>query len=170
MKTLILVTTIAAGLTLAATAEAREGERGARMEMPTFEQLDLNSDGGVTLQEVEAAMATLAQTRFDEADTNGDGGLSVEEMTAKAQADAAERATQRAERRLENADTNGDGLLQADELTAQMEERGGRRGPNTERMFERVDADDNGSVSAEEYEEARAKMAERGERGRRANN
>ena len=37
-------------------------------------------------------------------------------------------------------------------------------------MFERVDADDNGSVSAEEYADVRAKMEERGPRGRRGDN
>ena len=100
-------------------------------------------------------------------DTNGDGGLSIEEMTAKAEQEVSDRATRRAESRMADADTNGDGLLQAAEIAAQMEDRGGRRGPSAERMFERVDADENGSVSAEEYEEARAHMAERGDRGRR---
>ena len=165
MKTLLLVTSIAAGLSLAASAEAREGNRGARMDMPTFEQLDTDGDGGITLQEIQAAMTANAQTRFTETDTNGDGGLSVEEMTAKASEDAAARATRRAERHLENADANGDGLLQADEIAAHRDEHSGRRGPNPQRMFERVDADNNGSVSLEEYEEARAHMAERGPRG-----
>ena len=70
--------------------------------------------------------------------------------------------------RIEKADTNGDGLLQADEIAAQMEDRGqGRRGANPERMFERADADENGSLSAEEFAQAQERMQDRGDRGRR---
>lgn len=170
MKTLFLVAALAAGTTIAATAEARESNRGPRMDLPSFEQLDINADGGVTLEEIQAAMQAHAAARFAETDTNGDGGLSADEMVAKADADRAERAANRAADRIEDGDTNGDGLLQADEIAAQMEERQGRRGPGMDRMFERVDADDNGTVSAEEYEQARAHMAERGERGRRGDN
>lgn len=166
MKTLFLVAALAAG-TVAATAEAREGNRGPRMELPTFEQLDLNGDGGLTIPEVQAAMQAQAAARFAQADTNGDGGLSADEMSAQADADLAERAANRAARRIEAADSNGDGLLQADEMTAQRGERHARRGPTLERMFERVDADDSGTVSAQEYQDARAHMEQRGERGRR---
>jgi hypothetical protein len=54
MKTTLLMAAIAAGVTLAATAEAREGH-GQRMEMPAFEELDANADGGITLEEIAAA-------------------------------------------------------------------------------------------------------------------
>jgi len=76
MKTPLLMAAIAAGLTLAATAEAREG-RDARMAFPTFEELDLDTDGGVTMEEVQAGLQAAGQARFAEIDTNGDGGLSA---------------------------------------------------------------------------------------------
>ena len=166
MKTTLLMAAIAAGLTLAATAEAREG-RGPRMELPAFEQLDANADGGITLQEVMTQMETARADRFAQMDTNGDGGLSAEEMTANAQTERAERMANRIADRIEKADTNGDGLLQADEIT---EARGDRRGPNPERMFERVDANDDGMVDAEEYAEMAERMQNRGDRGRRGDN
>ncbi len=171
MKTTFLVAAIAAGMTLAATAEARDG-RGPRPEMPSFEELDLNTDGGVTLEELEAAMEVRAEARFAEADSNGDGALSAEEMLAAAQGAQAERMQARIAERIEHADTNGDGLLQAEEMAeARAEHEGrGRRGPSPERMFSHFDADEDGVLNAEEFEEARARMQERGGRGRHGGN
>lgn len=163
MKTTLLVAAIAAGIALSSSAQAREGN-GQRMTLPTFEQLDINADGAITLDEVEAGMQARAEARFAAADANGDGALSAEEMLAQAQNQTSERLANRIAERIEDADTNGDGLLQAEEIAAKME---GRRAPNPERMFNRVDADNDGTVSAEEYEEARAKMEERGPRGDR---
>lgn len=165
MKTTFLVAAIAAGITLAASAQAREGQ-GPRMEMPAFEDLDLNSDGEVTAPEIHGAMQARAAARFAEADTNGDGALSAEEMVARADGDRQDRMARRIEDRIEKADTNGDGLLQADEMTAMAEahaEGRGNRGPD--RMFNRFDADDNGSLSAQEFAEAQTRMQERGDRG-----
>lgn len=170
MKTTLLVAAIAAGITLAASAEAREGhgdrgERGgARIEMPTFEELDANGDGAVTTDEINAAMQARADARFAEMDTDGDGALSAEELVAQADADRAARMAERIAGHIEKADTNGDGLLQPDEVGARSEDRSG---PGAERMFERFDADDNGSLSAEEFAQALERMAERGDRGDR---
>ena len=164
MKTTFLVAAIAAGMTLAATAEAREGNP-PRMEMPAFEDLDINSDGAVTSDEIEAAMQARAAARFALTDTNGDGALSVEELIARADTARQDRAAGRAAEQIERADTNGDGLLQADELAAQRADRGegrGDRGPD--RMFERADADDNGSLNSEEFAEAQTLMQDHGER------
>ncbi len=72
MKTRFLLAAIAAGMTLAATAEAREANP-PRMEMPAFEDLDINADGAVTSDEIEAAMQARDTARFAETDTNGDG-------------------------------------------------------------------------------------------------
>jgi Ca2+-binding EF-hand superfamily protein len=164
MKTTFLVAAIAAGMTMAATAEAREGNP-PRMEMPAFEDLDINSDGAVTSDEIEAAMQVRAAEQFAQTDSNGDGALSVEELIARADTARQERAAGRAAEQIEKADTNGDGLLQADELAAHAADRGegcGDRGPD--RMFERADADDNGSLSAEEFAEAQSRMDDRGGR------
>lgn len=168
MKTTFLVAAIAAGITLAATAQAREGygDRGARLQMPTFEEIDANGDGNVTPEEIATAMQVRADARFAQVDTNGDGALSADELSAQVDADRAERMADRIAKRIEDADANGDGLLQAEELAAQMEDRmEGRRG-GADRLFDRFDADENGSLSAEEFADAAERMQGRGDRGR----
>lgn len=165
MKTTLHVAAIAAGISLAATAEAREG-RGHRMEMPSFEELDLNSDGGVTVEEIAQAMQTQAAARFAEADTNGDGALSAEEMIARADSNRQERLARRIAKHIERADSNGDGVLQQEELLdARGEGRGEGRGP--ERLFERFDSDEDGKLDADEFAEAQERMERRGDRGSR---
>ncbi len=166
MKTTLLVAAIAVGATLAASAQARETD-APRMEMPAFEDLDINSDGAVTSDEIEAAMLARAAARFAETDTDGDGALSAEEIVARAEANRQDRRDERVAKQIERADTNGDGLLQADEVAAHAPGHAGGRGQD--RMFERADADDNGSLSAEEYADAQSHMQERGDRGPRGN-
>ncbi len=170
MKTTFLVAAIAAGITLAATAQAREAQ-GPRMQMPAFEELDLNSDGEVTATEIQDAMQAQAAARFAEADTNGDGALSAEEMIARVDGERQERMADRIADRIEKADTNGDGLLQAEELIAQADARAeGRGNRGADRIFDRFDTDDSGSLSAEEFAEAQTRMENRGERGDRSQN
>jgi len=93
MKTTLLIAAIAAGMTLAAGAQARDG--GARFEMPAFEEIDANSDGAVTSEEITAAMQAQALARFEAVDTNGDGALSAEEMIAQAEGQRASRMAQK---------------------------------------------------------------------------
>ena len=69
--------------------------------------------------------------------------------------------------RIEKADENGDGLLQMEEIQAQMD---GRRGPSPERMFNRFDANEDGTLSAEEFAEAQDRAGRRGPRGDRDDN
>ncbi len=164
MKTTLLIAAIAAGMTLAAGAQARDG--GARFEMPAFEEIDANSDGAVTSEEITAAMQAQALARFEAVDTNGDGALSAEEMIAQAEGQRASRMADRIADRIEKADANGDGVLQAEELRAQM---GNRRGANPDRLFNRFDADDNGSLSAQEYAAVLDRMQDRRDHGRRDN-
>jgi len=168
MKTPLLMAAIAAGITLAASAEAR-GEGGGRAaHMPTFEDLDLNADGNVTLEEIQAAGRARNAERFTEVDANGDGALSADEMLAHANEQRAERLADQIAERIEKADTNGDGLLQQSEIQAQAAERAeGRRGERGERMFERFDANEDGQLSAEEFAAGLEAAGERGERGRR---
>ncbi len=134
MKTTVLIAALMAGLSVQA-AQAEGARHGA-----SFEAMDTDGNGEVTLAEIEAAQAA----RFAAADTNGDGGISAEEMLAARELRANERATHRAERRIARLDTNGDGLLQPEEMQD-------RRSP-VERMFDRVDANEDGVISAEEFE------------------
>ncbi|MFV2052086.1 EF-hand domain-containing protein [Aliiroseovarius sp. YM-037] len=131
---------LAVGVTVALTtlAEARDGHRG---RMPTFETLDTNDDGSITMQEVLAHRAS----RFESADTDGDGLLSAQELNARAQ----DRLRERTARMIERRDTDNDGFLSAEELSPPE----GREG----RMFNRMDADEDGAISKEEFETATEK-------------
>lgn len=83
MKTTLLIVALATGAVLTTTS-AQAQDRGPAV----FEELDLNSDGQVTLEELEGQKAA----RFAAADTDGDGALSEAEMLARANEGAAERA------------------------------------------------------------------------------
>ncbi len=146
MKHNILMAVLLSGLVVAAGA-ASANERGER---PDFATLDLNGDGALTLEELQAQ----AEARFASIDTDSDGGLSAEELIAAAEGRAADRAA----KMIERLDENGDGILQQDE----MPRRGGDR---ADRMFERVDADEDGVISQEEFDSAKERANERrGER------
>lgn len=149
-KTPLLIAAIAAGFALTVSAEARGfgGERGAMgpgMQMPGYDELDLNGDGALTPEEMQQAMQAQAQARFDAADTDGDGALSAQEMLAQAEASRANAIQSRIERMIARLDANEDGLIQADEMPNPGESRPG------DRMFSRLDADEDGALSAEEF-------------------
>jgi len=144
MKTMILTLAIAAGMALPAL-QANAQDAGADAPLtdrmaPEFGTLDTDGDGALTLAE----MAAAAAARFDAADTDGDGGLSVAEIAARADA----RRMDGLAAMIADNDANGDGILQADEM-----QRGGR--DRMARMFDRLDADDDGAVSAAEFAAAR---------------
>ena len=145
MKTIMLIAAVTAGFSVQAVS-AEEGSGPHRME---FSTLDVDGDGALTMAELEAAGAA----RFEAADADGDGALSVEELLAHREAEASARAERRAARMLERLDENGDGLLQIEEL-AEMR-------PPLDRMFERVDTDEDGTISQAEFEAAQERMGGR---------
>ena len=170
-KIAILGLAILAGASLSTVAEARQ--HGG--EKPAFTEIDTDGNGEVTQDELRAFGTTRAADRFDAADTNADGKLSVEELAAARDTRVADRITQMVER----LDTDGDGMVSKDEMQARADargenrvrgergERGGkhrdgqRGGHNIERMFDRADTDDNGTLNAAEWEA----MGQRGQRG-----
>jgi Ca2+-binding EF-hand superfamily protein len=115
-------------------------------ERPSFETLDVDGDGKLTVAEMRAHRGV----KFSEMDSDGDGSLSVEEMSAVAAERAAEHSSKMISRMIEWRDTDGDGKLSEAELGGDMGER----------MFAHLDADDDGAISAEEY----ASMETRGQR------
>lgn len=148
-----------------ATASAKSHDAAFR-----FEQIDTNSDGELSLEEVTAHR----DARFAKADANGDGFLTPDEVrggdlaqrmlkrfdtdrngsldAAELEAAGAERRMKRAARMMDRLDTNGDGKVS-------MEEASARRDPA--KMFERLDADGNGTLSAEEFAKAAGKRGKR---------
>jgi Ca2+-binding EF-hand superfamily protein len=147
MKAKILMAALLSGLVLTAGAAQAENHR----ERPDFATLDLNGDGALSLEEMQAR----GEARFAEMDANGDGALSADELVAQ----AIDRASERVAKMIERFDENGDGMLQQDEMPTRGENRAAR-------MFDRVDADEDGTISAEEFEQAQERMGE-GRDGRR---
>jgi len=147
MKRTTFIITISSTALALTTMAAFANARG-----PDFSTLDADGNGEVTMEEMQAS----AQGRFEQADTDGDGFLSQAELEAHSKA----RAADRAERMISRMDKNDDGKLSPDEMTH-------RRNP--ERFFKRMDKDNNGSISEAEFEEARAKMKERGHRRKSKN-
>lgn len=91
MKRQILMVALLSGLVMAAGAASAEEHRGER---PDFATLDLNGDGALSLEELQAQ----GDARFADADANGDGGLSAEELFAAAESRGADRAARMIER------------------------------------------------------------------------
>ncbi len=127
------------------------GGRGG--DMPTFEELDTNGDGVVSVDE----LAAFGDSRFAEMDTDGDGVLSVEEITAMIEAEMSERAAKGVERMMEQLDANDDGVISEDE----MPER------DHTRMIDHLDEDEDGGISKEEFEAGSEKRGGKdGKRGK----
>lgn len=156
-KTLFSAVTLAAmvAASFSTIANAGPGGRdGDRMgQMFIFEEVDANSDGKVTKDEVTAYHAA----KIAAMDTDKDGNLSEAEMIAAQDLRRAEREkareTEMVKRMIENRDTNKDGVLSMDEM-APPADRG-------DKMFARADADGDGAISKAEADAIKDKMAQR---------
>lgn len=145
MKILLASTMILLGAGVA-TAQDQRGEG------MSFETLDVDGSGEITIEDLTA----LRDSRFADLDSNGDGAISQDEFVAAQVARSEERAT----RMFDRLDADGDGTLSRDVI----ESRG--RGGMGERMISRFDEDNSGGISAEEFEEAKARIGERRKGGR----
>jgi Ca2+-binding EF-hand superfamily protein len=145
----------AGALALIAVAAMAEGNgrgfKGQGHERPTFEMLDADGDGSVTVGEIK----DRAAAEFAAKDGNGDGSLDADELVAA----MAENAKKRFEKMIEWRDTDGDGALSQAELGM----------GNGARMFERLDADEDGAISAEEFEKAAQMRGGHGGKGKGKN-
>lgn len=140
MKRTAFIITISLVSLAVMTAATVAKTRGA-----DFSTLDIDGNGQITIEEIQAG----AQSRFDEVDADGDGFVSPAELAAHSNTRAAERA----ERMITRMDADDDGLLSPQEMMR-------RRMP--ERVFNRMDKDDSGTISEEEFEQAHARMKDRG--------
>ncbi len=149
MKRIPLLAATAA-IAIAATgviATAQDGSADPSKTRPDraammLERFDTNGDGTITREEV----AAVQLAHFAEADTDGDGQLSAEELAAAHEARRMERRQAGLERMINRLDENGDGVLSVEEAAA--------AGPRRD-MFDRLDADEDGTITTAELENAR---------------
>ncbi len=119
-----------------------------RMPMFDFAQLDANKDGKITAEELNQQRADRAKSL----DADGNGTISLEEYTAffRAQREAIQTARDTA--RFKALDADGNGQLSVAELIVR---------PMPMRMIERMDANNDGAVTQEEFDAAKARFADR---------
>lgn len=141
----------AAGLAMAQTTPAQGPERG----VSRLFEADSNNDGVLTRQEFDASRAT----HFTRLDADNNGQLSREEMRAM-RGERGGRGHRGGGHQLTRADANSDGSITRDEFLAR---------PIA--MFDRLDADNNGVISAAEQPQRRERgdRQARGERRERPN-
>ena len=164
----VLATSVALGAAVPAFAQeappapaAADGLPGpggmmGPMEQPwpqfDFKAFDTDGDGKVTRAEVQAGRAE----RVKGIDADGDGLLSAEEMIAVDLAQERSRIEDRVKGRIAVQDADGDGKLSAAEMMVP---------PGPARLFDRIDADRDGTVTEAELAQARdamrAKMMDR---------
>ena len=165
--------------------QAQQGAMAGAGAMMMFDRFDFDGDGTITRAEVENA----PQLRFEAADADGNGTLDRDELIAHGTEMAQVRIAAGVDRMIAAADADEDGVLSAEEFAAARSDggfgrmpgmdRAGRgdrqfgrfagRGsmPDQARLFELVDADDDGVVSEEEFQTAMQRFMQRREGGRR---
>lgn len=146
-----IITAIAATIALTSASTfayaAKDGDkRGPNIER-MLERLDTNNDGGISLEEVKAHQANL----FTQVDANNDSSLTEEEFAMIKDIRKAEREANKPE-----------GTETADKGDKDGKRKGkrGKRGPS----FDRLDADNSGNVTLEEFASQAEKMFERMDR------
>ncbi len=156
LSAVTLAALVASSFSTVASAQSGGGDRGNAAQMFVFEDMDADSDGKVTKEEVTAFHAA----RMAAMDTDKDGNLSEAELIAAQKTRQAEREAAReakmAKRMIERRDTNKDGVLSLEEMAP--------KGDRGDRMFDRADTDKDGAISKAEADAMMDKMAKRGDR------
>lgn len=144
-----LVIGSAVALSLPAIGQARGMIGMPEGMMPGFEAIDADKDGKVTPEEVSA----FRNGMISGADANSDGMINLEELTAQEAKLMQTVAADHAARRMKSQDANGDGQLTAEELLMP---------PVPFDLFARLDTDNDGAVSKDEFAAMRAKLTDHG--------
>ena len=113
---------------------------------PTFEKLDINNDEKLSKKEIEKQRDFMVESM----DLNGDKMVSTQELIKR----RAKRADFFAKRMIKKLDSDGDGSLSFTELKKSQQWK-------LERMFYRVDKNNDGFISKEEAQTARKNMSKR---------
>lgn len=111
-----------------------DGADGDRLQQ-RFARMDLDSNGRVTLDEME----TIRAERLAKADANGDGAVTLEELKSVVQRDG-----ERMERRFQRMDLDGDGRVTKAESTQVAR-----------KWFEAVDKNGDGGITVGELQQWR---------------
>lgn len=176
MKKTILATLAAALIaSVAVPAMAAQGkghERGPRIER-LMERFDADRDGAVLLEEVSAQRLAM----FEAVDTDKSGSLSKDELKAFGDQRKQQREERRAERKAMKEQAADDGSARDGETMGKHADRDGRRagkhdgkrhgegrGHHGGPRMERLDTDNNGEISLEEFTALDAKLFERFDR------
>lgn len=139
-----IVAVVASSIALTAGAAMAQKPGGMHRAPISFEQTDQDGNGEISKEE----FAARHKARFDEADANSDGSLDREEMLLQGQ----KRIEERVDALIERFDENGDGVLSQDEMPKPRDSK------RADKFFDRIDKDENGSISKAEYEEAQEHM------------
>lgn len=161
-KSIISTITAAAILASASTfayaaSDDSNGKRGGKHRGPNIERmiekLDANKDGGISLEEVKAHQGTI----FTSVDANSDSSLTQDEFDMIKEMRKAEREAKKAANGEQTTET-----AQSDDKDGKK--RGGKRGGKRGMSFDRLDADNSGSISLEEFTAHSDKMFDRMDR------
>ncbi|MEM7017477.1 MAG: hypothetical protein AAF512_09095 [Pseudomonadota bacterium] len=142
MKKSLIVSASIIGLLVSAPSFAHNGSPEKKADR-LFSQFDVNQDGSITLDEV----AFQRNEEFTSIDTDANGELTKEEIKAAHQ-------QRREERRAKIQAKIDSGELPADALERKRRsgKEGGKKGRRAiRRSLKRMDENDNGTISREEY-------------------
>ncbi|MFT3914166.1 MAG: EF-hand domain-containing protein [Anaeromyxobacteraceae bacterium] len=127
-------------------------DSGGKVHGSMLDRMDANGDGKVTRAEHAAA----AKAMFEAMDADKDGKVTAAEMEAghaKATGQKAAKGELSAAEKLKTVDANGDGVLTAEEHAAA-----------SERMFDAMDTDHDGSLSKAELSAGHEKLMHHGKK------
>ena len=145
-KTLKLSAAFLVLLSTGNTAIAKNFNSVKILNPPTFENLDINNDGKLSKKEIEKQRDFMVESM----DLNGDKMVSTQELIKR----RAKRADFFAKRMIKKLDSDGDGSLSFTELKKSQQWK-------LERMFYRIDKNNDGFISKEEAQTARKNMSKR---------